>query len=201
MPTFGFALLITRAIASVHVWCRGKLWFPRALLLLFLLNIALGAVIDPLAWTLFAPIDLGIHETGHLVTGFFGKTICISAGTAFQLAAPVVVGIGFLTIADLFALAFSGIWFSVSLLNVAVYVADARARALPLVSVGFHRTIIHDWNYLLSTFGLLPYDKDIAFALTGLSYFILGCSVAWGAWLCLLMATLPTDPIPGSPAA
>jgi len=192
--------MITRIKLSAHAWCRGRSWFPRAIFLLLLLNTALNSVVDPKSWTFFGPIDLGIHETGHLVCTFFGRFICIAAGTVFQLAAPVAVGIGFLMIEDLFALSFSGVWLSISILNVAVYVADARARALPLVSVGWHRTIIHDWNYLLNSFGLLPYDKDIAHILTWLSYFILVCSAIWGAWLCLLMATLPKDQLPDYPA-
>ncbi|HNW35201.1 MAG TPA: hypothetical protein PKM25_09740 [Candidatus Ozemobacteraceae bacterium] len=194
------SIIVTKIKLTAHAWCRGKQWFPRALFLLFLLNIALNSIADPRSWTLFGPINLGIHETGHLVCHFFGPFIGISAGTVFQLAAPVAIGIGFLAIADLFALSFSGIWLSISLLNVAVYVADARARSLPLVRLGWNSTVIHDWNYLLSALDLLPYDKDLAWLLSWTAYVILACSVAWGVWLCLLMATLPKTPIPGYPA-
>ncbi|HOY68315.1 MAG TPA: hypothetical protein PLP29_15650 [Candidatus Ozemobacteraceae bacterium] len=184
-----------------HAWCRGKSWFPRALVLLFLLNTGLNAVVAPKEWTIFGPVDLGIHETGHLLcTPFFPTFVSIAAGTIFQLGAPFAAGIWFLLVEDLFALAFCGAWFSVSLTNVAVYVADARARLLPLVSLGWHKTVIHDWNYMLRELGLLQSDKTIALFLTWTAWGILAISIAWGAWLCWLMATLPRDPIPDYPA-
>lgn len=39
--------------------------------------------------------------------------------------------------------------------------ADARARALPLLTVGDTDNVIHDWAYLFGRLGLLQYDTAI----------------------------------------
>jgi hypothetical protein len=49
----------------------------------------------------------------------------------------------------------STIWFAESMMNVSVYVSDARAMALPLLG---GNKVIHDWNYLLGELNLLEYD-------------------------------------------
>ena len=40
--------------------------------------------------------------------------------------------------------------------------ADARAQALPLLSVGNSDEVIHDWNYLFGRLGWLSHDIQIA---------------------------------------
>lgn len=47
-------------------------------------------------------IDLAIHETGHLVFGFFGDIVAAAGGTLFQLAAslPVATPAGDADLAD-----------------------------------------------------------------------------------------------------
>jgi len=93
---------------------------------------------------------------------------------------------------DYFGVAVGGAWLSMSLSNLAVYIGDARAEELPLVSLGGGDPI-HDWNYLLGSLHLLPRDTAIA----GLVHFValaaLVLSVFLGVWLCRVMATSPKD--------
>jgi hypothetical protein len=49
------------------------------------------------------------------------------------------------------------VWTGPSLADVAVYVADGRAMALPLLAEG----LIHDWNFILGRLGLLGWDAWI----------------------------------------
>jgi hypothetical protein len=42
--------------------------------------------------------------------------------------------------------------------------ADARAQALPLVTLGDPEFVIHDWNAIFSSLGLLQHDLQIAAA-------------------------------------
>ncbi|HCK81629.1 MAG TPA: hypothetical protein DIC59_09215 [Candidatus Competibacteraceae bacterium] len=54
------------------------------------------------------------------------------------------------------------IWVGENLLNVARYMADARAHELPLVG-GLDPDDFHDWTEILSRWGLLDQDTVLAF--------------------------------------
>ncbi len=46
-----------------------------------------------------------------------------------------------------------------NIMNVSVYIGDARAKRLPLLG---GNKVYHDWNYLLNKLNLLNYDTTIA---------------------------------------
>jgi hypothetical protein len=50
-------------------------------------------------------------------------------------------------------------WVAASLLNVALYIGDARAQELPLLG---GENSVHDWWFLLTEWDLLPRDTVIA---------------------------------------
>ena len=50
-------------------------------------------------------------------------------------------------------------WTGESITDVAIYMADARTRALPLLGGD---GVMHDWNYLLSALGLLNWTGALA---------------------------------------
>ncbi|MGH9749869.1 MAG: hypothetical protein ACRD6R_08105 [Candidatus Polarisedimenticolia bacterium] len=109
----------------------------------------------------FSPLDwanLAFHEAGHLVFAPFGRTLHLLGGTLLQLLVPMVLTGYFLlrrhSPPAALACAF---WIGESLLNVYVYMADARDLSLPLVGGGEH-----DWNGLLYDFGLLNADAVAA---------------------------------------
>lgn len=102
-------------------------------------------------------IDLAIHETGHLVFAPFGEFMGFLGGTLFQLALPAAFVVYFWQRSDRHAAMAALWWVAQNCWNVSVYVADARAQALPLVGGGEH-----DWAYLLGRLGWLAYDDAIA---------------------------------------
>lgn len=102
-------------------------------------------------------VNLPFHEFGHLFFGIAGEWIGIWGGTLMQLAIPVSIGIAFLVKGEFAGALFCLFWIGENLLNISVYVADARTMALPLVGGGEH-----DWNIILSELGLLRYDTAIA---------------------------------------
>jgi hypothetical protein len=57
---------------------------------------------------------------------------------------------------QLFAAGFTAFWLGNNLINVSVYIKDARVMLLPIIGGG-----IHDWNYLLGKVGWLTQDKLI----------------------------------------
>ena len=105
----------------------------------------------PGAGTVMDLVDLPFHEAGHVFLSPFGSTLHLLGGTLAQLAVPALLVGYFLTRRrDPFAAAACLWWLGQSLVNVSVYMADARDLALPLVGGGEH-----DWNELFFRFGLL----------------------------------------------
>jgi hypothetical protein len=96
-------------------------------------------------------VNLAFHEAGHLFFTPLGSTMHFLGGTLGQLIVPGGLVVYFvLRRRQALGAAFCCWWFGESLVNVAVYMADARTLALPLVGGG-----VHDWNELFFRFGLL----------------------------------------------
>lgn len=168
-------------------WAAGRLWWPRALLLAYLAYAGWRHLTDPEYASIFSGITLAIHELGHVLFGPFGEWLGIAGGSITQLAAPVAAALLLLRQRDYFGFAVGGAWLSMSLSNLAVYVGDARAEALPLVSLG-GGDVVHDWNYLLGSVHLLAHDTQIAAWVHAAAFLSLAASIGLGAWLCAVMA-------------
>ncbi len=124
-----------------------------ALLTLYFLWIAF----DPMQGSFLDMVDLPIHETGHLIFGIFGEFIGMAGGTLFQLILPAVFVGYFWWNEKYFSAAIVLFWVGQSVINVHVYAQDAVRMELPLVGGG-----IHDWNWMLTSLGLLDSTKVIA---------------------------------------
>ncbi len=135
----------------------------------------LVAVVHPEKWRFIDNVNLIFHEAGHPLFSFMGPFSGALGGTLMQLLVPLVCAISLVHHGDRWGSALVMLWFAQSLAKVSVYVKDARTMALPLVGgdgVG------HDWNYLLGTLHLLPYDTLLATILQSV------------ALACALMASL-----------
>jgi hypothetical protein len=147
---------------------------------LILLDVARGG--DP-----FGLVFLPVHEGGHLLFGWFaaifpvstGEFIMVAGGTAMQLGAPVMLAIYFAFRRQALGVAFCTFFFFQQFLNVAVYMADARAMELQLVTVGDTDNVVHDWNYLFGKLGLLEHDTQIASLMRILGWIGLLATVGW----------------------
>jgi hypothetical protein len=60
--------------------------------------------------------------------------------------------------------------------------ADARAEALPLLTVGDAEYVIHDWNYLFGKLHILQYDTQIAAAVRTIGWLGMLAVVIWLIW-------------------
>jgi hypothetical protein len=143
--------------------------------------------------SIFSGITLAIHELGHVLFGFVGEWLSVAGGSITQLAAPIAVALILYRQRDYFGVAVGGAWLSMSLANLAVYVADARAEELPLVSLG-GGDVVHDWNYLLGSVHLLLHDAQIAGMVRFAAFVLMVASVWLGAWLCVVMARGKAEP-------
>lgn len=168
-------------------WCKGKNWMVRLPFLLWFVYVLVRHLLDPMYASILGPLNLGIHELGHIIFGFMGQFLGVAGGTIFQLFVPIFAVFNFSRQNDFFSIALSFGWLSTNLFSVATYVADARALELPLVSPFAGDSVVHDWEYLLSTMNVLEYDMVIGSIFRVLAVIsMLVCFIA-GAWLLLRM--------------
>lgn len=125
--------------------------------------------------------NLLFHEAGHPIVGFFSERLETYGGTIGQLVFPVLLAVGFWCKGQTLSFAGAAIWFFENWLNIARYMADARARVLPLVGGGDH-----DWHRIFSRWHVLQYDVAIATVVKTIGWMgmIAACVwVFWRAWL------------------
>ena len=127
----------------------------------------------------FLPIldhaNLAFHEAGHIFFRILGETASLYGGTLGQLVFPGVAIVVLWRRRETLGLAIAGIWFFENFLNIAVYMADARTQALPLVGGGDH-----DWTNILGRWNALASDTSLARKLRALGW--IGMIGMWG-WL------------------
>ena len=106
---------------------------------------------------LLASLSLWIHEAGHLYLSWAGTFLHFLGGTLMQLACTL--GPALFCIVRRY-LACAGVflcWGGFNFFDIARYVSDARAKALPLF--GVLDSSMHDWSNILGMLGLLEYDQ------------------------------------------
>jgi hypothetical protein len=191
-PIYGRLAPLPRA--KVRAAERAPAWslVLRGLVVAWLAWVLVQSMRAPRPHTIFAGIDLGIHEAGHLLFSSMGRFLEIAGGTILQLLVPTAVGVVFLRRHDWFAACFAAAWLGVNLVEVSVYMADARAQVLPLVTVG-GGDAIHDWHYLLGRMKLLRHDQSLAALVRGLGYLIHGAAVVAGGWAIFRLAAPRTE--------
>jgi hypothetical protein len=113
-------------------------------------------------WLFVDNANLVVHEGGHLLFSYLGEFMGLLGGTLLQLLVPAALAVYFAWQRHLPGTAFALFFVFQNLLGIAIYMADARAQALPLVSVGGGDIIEHDWLHLFSRFGVLHQDRRIA---------------------------------------
>jgi hypothetical protein len=101
--------------------------------------------------------NLAFHEAGHPIFGILGSTLGLYGGTLGQLVFPIAVIVKYWRDEQPAGLALGWIWLFENWLNIARYMADARAQVLPLVGGGDH-----DWWNIFYRWDALGHDTDIA---------------------------------------
>lgn len=107
-------------------------------------------------------VNVVIHEGGHNLFGWFGPTLGLWGGTLLQLLVPFLLMASFFKQRQIPGFVFCLFFFFENWLNIATYMADARAMVLPLVTTGDPEFVKHDWNTILTSLGLLDYDTKLA---------------------------------------
>src|SRR5271156_5368007 len=111
--------------------------------------------------------NLVVHEGGHNLFSWFGPTLCLWGGTLLQWLVPFLLAVYFFSQRETAGFVFCLFFFFENWLYTATYMADARARVLPLVTTGDPEFAEHDFYRIFTNMGVLNYDTKIA-AVVGL---------------------------------
>jgi len=165
----------------------GDEWQPVPLAALVLASIFYGSFLLQAAQGTGAllMIDLvfvPLHEGGHLLFSWFGELLMVAGGTLLQLGVPLMLAAVFFFQRQVQGTAFCVFFFFEQLLPISTYMADARAQELPLLTVGDSDQVIHDWNYLFGSCGLLSHDIQIAHVFRSIGWIGMVATVGWMVW-------------------
>lgn len=105
--------------------------------------------------------NLAFHEAGHPLFGLLSDRLMVYGGTCMQLLMPGACAWEARREGKTGAFLFCVIWLAENLLNIARYMADARAHELPLVG-GRDPEEFHDWTRILTNWGVLGWDTSLA---------------------------------------
>lgn len=136
----------------------------------------LGAIwaANPGGWRFLDHVNLVMHEAGHVLFMPFGTTWHLLGGSLFQVIVPLVFAASFLRRGLMSSALFPLFWAAESLWNASVYVGDASARLLPLITNDIDT---HDWWQLLSAAGRLEWDRPLS-------------ALVWAAGIAVWLGTL-----------
>jgi hypothetical protein len=135
------------------------------------------AMLTPDQYHLIDTINLIFHEAGHTIFAFFGEFIHVLMGSGTQVLIPLLCAAQFYRQNNLFAVAVMVMWAGQSMHGVAVYAADAQVMQLELLGGD---NVIHDWNYLLHTLGLLKYTPFVSGIIYLCSYILYTAGLVGG---------------------
>ncbi len=122
--------------------------------------------------------NLAFHEAGHPIFGLLlGERFAVYGGTLGQLAFPLAAAGAFWARREAASLALALLWLGENLFNIARYMADARARILPLVGGGDH-----DWAEIFTRWGVLEADVTVAGLTRFLGWGLILAAWGWLAW-------------------
>ena len=144
----------------------------------FALAIVVGLLAGDPGWTpIIDSANLAFHEAGHKIYGIFGDTAALYGGLLGQLTFPIVVMIVFFLRRQPHGVAVGAIWFAQNLFPIARYMADARARELPLVG-----GTEHDFEHIFTRWGVLDQDVSIADTTRSIGWIGMIVPLAWLGW-------------------
>jgi hypothetical protein len=118
--------------------------------------------------------NLAFHEAGHPLLGLLSERLTVYGGTVLQLFLPAAVAASFWARREAVSFAFALGWLAENLWNVSRYMADARARVLPLVGSGEH-----DWTEIFLRWDALQSDTTVAGVTRFLGWLLLLGAASW----------------------
>ncbi|MFY9329196.1 MAG: hypothetical protein WAO76_14465 [Georgfuchsia sp.] len=180
----GRILHVPPNVSNAQIWSRGAIL---VFLLVWGFRIANMDYRDgEMGQSFMHSILLPIHEAGHILFIPLGEFMTILGGSLFQILFPLIMAGALLwQNRDAFGCAVGAWWTSISLIDLAPYIYDARQPQLILLGGHTGDDGPHDWIYLLGHFGKLQRSQiygawahHLGFALMLLSL----VAAFWALW-------------------
>ena len=126
--------------------------------------------------------NLVFHEAGHVLFSPFGRFLTVLGGSLFQFALPLGIAIAFLVQQNPFGAVVCTWWAGENLIDVAPYIADARALQLVLLGGKTGAEVQgHDWEYILATLGWMRFDRALGLWAHRIGLLMMIGALIWGA--------------------
>jgi hypothetical protein len=192
---------IDRPSAALKDPLTGAVRIGRAVVLIGLFAWTWSFARAPMSMESVSPIlhlpNLVFHEAGHVIFGLFGRFMTVLGGSLLQFLVPLVLAVAFLRQRNLFGAVVCAWWAGENLLDVAPYIADARALQLVLLGGKTGAEVEgHDWEYLLTQLGWLHLDTTLGLATWRTGLAIMFGSLVWGAIVLVRQRESPTLTLP-----
>lgn len=175
-------LCVSEETDSITLWGRFFLWIVFCIWgTSFILH---GVDWEHIGGSFLHNINLPFHEFGHVLFSPFGRFMMLLGGSLFQILMPLIAMLSFSwQMRDNFAASVMLWWCGQNFVDVSPYIADAKARDLPLI-LGLSEDY-HDWGNLLSMTGTLDSAKTIAQISFIIGSLIMIFALFWGALILL----------------
>ncbi len=170
-------------------WCRVAVWVCLSLWGWYFIQTRYDEVIGGLPeinYSFMHRVDLVFHEAGHVIFIPLGRFMSVLGGSLGQLMIPgLVLGMFLFKYRNAFGASVGLWWLAQSLMDIAPYIADARAQQIILLGggTGRDRPGMHDWNNILNDLGMLEHDHAIAATAEVSAEALMLLAIAWGAFL------------------
>ena len=127
--------------------------------------------------------NLVFHEAGHWIFSPFGRFITVLGGSLNQCLIPLIFAIAFARQKQWFATAVMVWWVGENFVDLAPYIADARALQMMLLGGKTGAEVEgHDWEYLLNALGIAHLDIVIGTWVHRTGLFVMFGSIAAAAY-------------------
>jgi hypothetical protein len=124
--------------------------------------------------------NLVFHEAGHLIFSPLGQFMSVVGGSLMQVLVPVVCAIAFIRQEQLFGAAICVWWAGQNLVDLAPYIADARALQVVLLGGRTGAEVEgHDWEFILTRLRITHLDQTLGRIAHGLGIVIMIASLAF----------------------
>lgn len=172
-------------------WLYTLLWFFFVYLFLQILNFNQGRMDNIFLGGLYF-IQFGVHEASHLIFGFMPAVFVAASGSLSEIVFTSLVVIAAFKAKAYFAGIFGLLWVMMAMNSAGIYMADARAQAMPLIGPG--DTVQHDWHFVFSQLGWLNADTAIGGSLRIFGDVIGAVALVYGLFLLVWLFAERSEP-------
>jgi hypothetical protein len=127
--------------------------------------------------------DLVFHEAGHVIFSPLGQFMTVLGGSLMQCLVPIAFALAFLRQHQPFSAAVCAWWTGQNFVDLAPYIADARALNLVLLGGKTGAEVEgHDWEFILTTLGIVHLDRTLGLWAHYGGVLIMVVSIVVAAW-------------------